>query len=262
VITNGGIVGTASPWTQVTSSGSANTYGSVVELISAANNTMDSWGIEIVIVQTGASAVSSETCVDILAGTATEDKIIDSLIGGFAYAGTSMRYFFPLYIPAGTRIAAQAASAVTSNAVRVGVYLYGGGNPPFKVGGRVTTYGTKVNSARGQAITPAASGGAASATQLTASSTRDHHYLLPGFSVVADGTIAAAGWVNVGIGVGAATEERIGTWFFPKATTEQMAGPMPMLGAFRDVPSGTRLTMLVSNSSTNDAGYGGLIYAV
>ena len=41
-----------------------------------------------------------------------------------------------------------------------------------------------------------------------------------------------------------------------------MAGPIPFLGAFRDVPSGTRLTMLVSNSSTNDAAYGGLIYAV
>jgi hypothetical protein len=262
VISNAGIVGTANPWTQVTSSGSANTYGSVVELISAANNTQDSWGIEVIIVSTGASTVSSETCVDILAGAATEDKIIDSLIGGFAYAGTSMRYFFPLYIPAGTRISAQAASAVTSNAVRVGVYLYGNGNPPFRVGGRVTTYGTKVNSARGQAVTPAASGGTASVTEMTASSSRDHFYFLPGFQVEADGSIAAAGWVNVGIGVGAATEERIGTWFYPKATTEQMSGPMPMFGAFRDVPSGTRLSLLVSNATTNDAAYGGLIYAV
>jgi hypothetical protein len=261
VITNGGIVGTTNPWTGVTC-GAANTYGAVTELIADTDNTQDSWGIEIIIAQSGASGTSSETCVNILAGAATEDLIIDSLVGGHAYAGTAMRYFFPLYIPAGTRISAQASSAVASNAIRVGVYLYGDGNPPFETGGRVTTYGTKANNSRGQAITPTASGGAASVTELTASTSRDHTYFLPGFSVVGDGSIAAAGWVNIGVGVGAATEERIGSWFFPKATTEQMAGPIPFLGAFRNVPSGSRLTMLASNSSTNDAGYGGLIYAV
>jgi hypothetical protein len=262
IVSNSGIVGTANPWTGVVAGGSANTYGSAVELIASADNLYDSWGIEIIIAQTGASGVSSETAVDILGGAATEDVLIDSLLGGFAYAGTSMRYFFPLYIPAGTRIAAKASSAVASNALRVGVYLYGGGNPPFRTGGRVTTYGTKANNSSGQTVVPTASGGAASATELSASSSHDHAYWTTGFQVLGDGSITTAGWVNVGIGVGAATEERIGTWFYPKATTEQMAGPIPMMGVFRDIPSGTRLTMLASNSSGNDAGYSGLIYAV
>lgn len=260
VLTNGGIVGTTSPFTLVTSGGTANTYGSTIELLSAASNTRDSWGIEILITGTGASATTTETCVDIMSGAATEDTLISSLMGGWAYNGTMARYFFPLYIPAGTRISARSSSAVASALVRVGIWLYGSSDPPFRTGGRVTTYGTKVNNSRGQAVTPAA--GAASVTQLTASSTAAHHYFMPGFQVEADSTITTATWVNIGIGVGAATEERIGTWWFPKTTAENITGPLPTLGAFRDVPSGTRLSMLASTSGTVDAAHGGLIYAV
>ena len=41
-----------------------------------------------------------------------------------------------------------------------------------------------------------------------------------------------------------------------------MTGPFPPMPAFVDVPSGTRLTLLASNSGTNDTAYDGLIYAV
>ena len=111
-------------------------------------------------------------------------------------------------------------------------------------------------------MVPAASGGAASVTQMTASSTADHFYFMPGFQHSTDTTITPLGWVNIGIGVGASTEERIGTWWYHKNTVEELGGPVPALGAFRDVPSGTRLTMLASNSGANDAAYDGLIYAV
>jgi hypothetical protein len=97
---------------------------------------------------------------------------------------------------------------------------------------------------------------------MTASSTADHFYFMPGFQHSTDTTITPLGWVNIGIGVGASTEERIGTWWYHKNTVEELGGPVPALGAFRDVPSGTRLTMLASNSGANDAAYDGLIYAV
>jgi hypothetical protein len=142
------------------------------------------------------------------------------------------------------------------------VWLYGGGNPPFKTGCRVTTYGTKVNNSRGQAVVPTASGGAASVTQMTASSTAEAFYFMPGFQNSTDTTVTPNGWMNIGIGVGAATEERIGTWWVGKDTNEVNTGPLPTMGAFRDVPSGTRLSMLASNSGANDAAYDGLIYAV
>ena len=99
-------------------------------------------------------------------------------------------------------------------------------------------------------------------TQMTASSTRDHFYFLPGFQPATTGAVTPSGVVNIGIGVGASTEERIGTWWFKKSTAEINAGPFPPLGVFRDVPSGTRLTMLASNSGANDTAYDGHIYAV
>jgi hypothetical protein len=263
IITNGGIVGSATPWTGVASNATTLLDGAVTELISSANNNKDSWGIEIVITGTGASATVSEACIDILVGGATDDVLIPALICGYAVLGASQqRYFFPLHIPAGQRVAAQLASVRTSITARVGVWLYSGGVPPFRVGTRVTSYGTQINNARGQAVTPTASGGAASVTQMTASTSQDHFYFLPGFQPATDTTITPAGYVNIGIGVGAATEERIGTWFYGKDTNENFTGPWPSLGAFDDIPAGSRLTLLASNSGTNDAAYDGLIYAV
>lgn len=260
-ITNAGNVG-AVPWgTTVTSSGSANTYGSVTELISAANNTQDSWGIGITVAETAASGFTSSASLDILVGGATDDILIESLLAGWVYGGPARHYFFPVHVPAGLRVACQHANETGSRAAAVSVTLYGGSPPPFKVGHKVTTYGSKNNSARGQTVSPAASGGAASVTQLTASTTDDHFYFLPGFDPYNDTTLSNRNYA-IGIGVGASTEERIGTWFFSFDSGEKGVGPQPPLGAFRHVPAGTRLTMLASNSGTNDATYGGLIYAV
>lgn len=262
IITNGGIVGSATPGTAVTSGGTANTYGTVTELISAANNTQDSWAIEVAIINTGASATASEASLDILVGGATDDVLISSLLCGYTYNASATSFWFPVHVPAGVRIAARLSSARTSAASRVLVWLYGGATPPFRVGRKVTTYGTKINNSRGVSITPTASGGAASATQITASTTEDHFCFLPGFQPATDTTITPAGWQSIGIGVGAATEQRIGSWWFGKDTSEVTAGPLPSRPVFVDVPSGSRLTMLASNSGANDAAYDGLIYAV
>jgi hypothetical protein len=232
-------------------------------LISAAANNQDSWGFDIWISATGLSATAAEATLDVLAGDAPEVTLIKSLICGYSVAsGAGYHYFFPLHIPAGTRIAAQLASVRTSITAQVVVTLYGGCPPPFKVGRKVTTYGTKVNNARGQAVTPAASGAAASVTQMTASSSEDHFAFLPGFQPATDTTITPTGYVTVGIGIGAATEQRIGTWWFKKDTGEDAGGPFPWWPVFWHVPAGTRLSLLASNSGANDAAYDGHIYAV
>lgn len=263
IITNGGIVGAATPWTAVPEGAISLDYGTVTELISAASNDQDNWGILVGVTATGAAAAASEASVDILIGGATDDVLISSLLVGYAFNSGWMSYFFPVHVPAGLRIAARLASVRTGiTDPRVAVWLYGGGIPPFKSGRKVTTYGTKINNARGQAVTPTASGGAASVTQMTASTSEDHYYLLPGFQAATDTTITPAGFVNIGIGVGASTEERVGTWWFAKDANEQFTGPIPSLGAFRNVPAGSRLTLLASNSGANDTAYDGHIYAV
>lgn len=260
-VSNYGLVGSGTPGTAVPENATTLLYGAVTELISAANNSIgDCWGIEVAILETGASATSSQCAVDILIGGATDDVLISSLLAANAYAATPRTYFFPVHIPSGVRIAAQLASVRTAiTDPRVLVTLYGGCPPPFRVGHKVVTYGTKINNARGQAVTPTASGGTASVTQMTASTSMDHFAFLPGFQVVTT-TVTLRNY-NLGIGVGASTEERIGTWWH-FADAGEHVGNFPSMPAFRNVPAGSRLSLLASNSGTNDAAYDGLIYAV
>lgn len=264
VVTNAGIVGTSNPGTSVPDGASVNTYGTVTELISSSANAYGADAIEIMVCNTlNPSALVGEMSLDILIGGATDDVLISSLLVGGSYYGGTRSYWFPLSIPSGVRIAAQiSAGAAQTTEPRVTVYLYKWGAPPFKTGSQVTTYGTKVNNSRGVAVTPTASGGAASVTQITASTSRDHFYFLPGFQVSTDSTISTATFINVGIGVGASTEERIGTWWFSKNASESQSGPWPTRGAERDIPAGSRLTILASNGGANDTAHDALIYAV
>jgi len=264
VITNSGLVGVSTPGTSVPDSATPNSYGTITELISAANNVQDSWGISVVVYASDSpSTIAGESSIDILIGGATDDVLISSLLTGGAYYGGGRAFFFPVHVPAGVRIAARLSTGTAqAGNYGVAVFLHGGQAPAgMRSGRKVTTYGTKINNSRGVAVTPAASGGAATATEMTASTSEDHFYFLPGFQVAVDASIAA-GAVNVGIGVGAATEERIGTWWFTKSAAEVQSGPLPMIGAFRHVPAGSRLTLLASNETANDSNYDGHIYAV
>lgn len=262
-VTNYGLVGTSSFGTAVPENATTLLDGAVTELISAANNNIgDIWAIEIMIWGTGVSTTASEASIDILIGGATDDVLISQLICGSTFAAAPVTYLFPLHIPTGVRIAATLASVRTGvTDPRVLVTLYGGCPAPFRVGNKVTTYGTPINNVRGQAVTPTASGGTASVTEMTASTAIEHFAFQPGFQCATD-TSMAERHINIGIGVGANTAERIGTWWYMTSSTEQVWGRYPALPAFRSVPAGSRLTLLASNSGTNDAAYDGLIYAV
>jgi hypothetical protein len=263
MVTNMSLVGDNTPGTLVPSSTTtSNAKGAVTELISDADNVRDSWGIYISVRNTGSASTARQARIEILIGGATDEILIPGLVCGYTTLQPAVREFlFPLHVPAGVRIAATHANVTTSVNASVCIILYGGGVPPWKVGRKVTVYGTPINDARGQAITPAISGGAGSVTEMTASSSEDHFAFLPGFQPATDTSTATRGY-NVGIGVGAATEQRIGTWLFLANNSESMGGPTPPFPAFKNVPSGTRLTFLCSNDGSNDAGYDGLIYAV
>lgn len=263
VITNAGTVGSATPGTSVPDNATPNLYGTITELISAASNVQDSWGITVLAVASGSpSTIAGESSIDILIGGATDDVLISSILTGGTFHGGGRAYFFPVHVPAGVRIACQLSTGTAQANFGVTVWLHGGDAPGGMQSGRkVTTYGTKINNSRGVALSVAASGGAATATEIVASTTEDHFYFLPGFQVAVDTSIQA-GTVNIGIGVGAATEERIGTWWFTKSAAEIQSGPFPSMGVLRDIPAGTRLTLLGSTDTTADSNYDGHVYAV
>lgn len=259
---NTGIVGSASIGPAVTTGASAGTKGAVTELF--ASTLFDAYWMQIIAGNYGAGVTASEGMVDILIGAATEEVLIPNLLMGYCASGVGKVWSFPLYIPAGSRLAAASAGARVSTAVFIGIYLFGGdGIPPFRIGSKVVTYPTAPSVPRGLAITPGASGAEGAWTQVVAATSEDHFALVPSFQVETDTTTQVRRYAfDIGIGAAAAEEEIAQSYWFDQDSSEEMKGMYPNMPTFCDVPSGTRLAARVSNSGSNDAAYGCMIHAV
>lgn len=258
---NFGNVGTASIGTSVTTGGAAATKGTAVQLI--ASTAFDSYLMQVTASGYGAAATTARGCLDILVGSATEEVLIANLLMGFcgALGAASVgpkSWLFPLYVPAGTRIAAQVAGDRTATAMRVGIQLWGGnGYPPFKVGQRVVTYGIGTVPAA-VAITPGASGAEGAFVQVTASTTEDHFCIVPSAQPPTGDTTLTASTVFLDVGQGAATEEVVSgggrepSFIFSLDGNEIAGGPHNVMPLFADISSGTRLAARMSRSSAAD----------
>jgi len=255
------------PGTQITSGASASTKGAWSTLIAA--TAFDSYFMFISLAGLGAPNNAWRGAVDIGIGAATEEVIIaDLLCGGAAgYGSTSglngppKTWAFPLYIPSGSRLAGRYASDRTSFAAFLGIWLYGGhGSPPFRVGTKVTTYGTGTVPG-GTAITPGASGAEGAWTQIISATSEDHFAVFPSFQVN-DGS-ATAKTYGVDIGIGAATEEELASqyWYGTNAN-EAQGGPFPFMPTWADMPSGSRLCMRAQCNGALDAAYEASLHAV
>lgn len=258
--------GTTTPGTSVTTGGAATTKGTPAELI--ASTAFDAYWVTILASNYGSAAAAAQGAMDLLIGSATEEVLIPNMLFGHAGNYGSIitvgpkRWDFPLYIPAGQRLAVQACGQRTSTAFRVQIFLYGGnGYPPFRVGSKVTTYGIGTLP-RGVTLTPGASGAAGSWTEITSGTTEDHFAFVPSFQVATD-TTTNTRMLTAEIGIGSATEELISQpYMYVTDSGECMEGATNSFPTFHDVPSGTRLVMRASNSGTNDGSYDGVIHAL
>lgn len=266
---NAGSVGTGTVGTSVSTSGSSNTKGTPAEIFSSTN--FDTFWITIIASLYGADAAgaAAQGAMDILIGASTEAVLIPNLLMGHCGGNNNAtlhtgpkRWDFPLYIPAASRIAVQAAGIRTSTAFRVAVYLYGGnGSPAFPCGTKVTTYGMGTVP-DGTTITPGASGAEGAWAQVTASTSEDHFAFVPSFQASGDSTTNIRNYY-VDMGYGAATEEEImESYVYRIDQNETMEGPWNTMPCFKRIASGSRLVMRASNSGSNDGGYNGVIHAV
>lgn len=251
VQTNAGSVGAASPGTAVTAHASSSAKGTPAELISSTS--FDTYWVRIVVEDTCSSGSATGGALDLLVGASTEEvAIADMLVGQASDIATanlgSQVFDFPLYIPSGTRIAAQFASEVWGDTAYVAVWLYGGhGSPMWRVGSKVTTYGISAP-VTGVSLTPG-NGTEGAWTQIVASTTSDHFCFVPSLHSVGDTSGGNKTW-KLNIGTGSATEEEIGMWTYTGSSVEAFGMATQRLPAFRDVPSGTRLAARLSIDST------------
>lgn len=259
--TNLGSGGSGSPGAGVTTGAAETTKGSPTELI--ASTAFDAYWVTVGASQLSSSSTSSAAVLDILIGAATEQVLIpDILCGGAGTDASGRAWSFPLYVPAGSRLSARAASERTSTTFRVWVNLMGGDvMPPFRVGEAVTAYGIGTTP-QGTAITVGASGAEGAWTEITASTSRDHFFFVPSFHAYANTTLNNRNF-SFDLGVGAATEQEIlGPWVGCTSNAEEVGTFQPGILGFYDVPAGSRLSLRGSNHGTDTGGNQVALYAV
>lgn len=240
--------------------GSSATKGTAVELTSGIGFNVHL--LHIFVTGYGTTGTTSQCCLDILVGDATEEVLIPNLLAGFCggsgvVGGGGKQWIFPLYIPSGTRIACRQAGDRLGASINVYVSAYGWpGSPPFEVGSRVDTYGITTVPA-GTDVTAGYSGAEGNWQQIVASTTHDHIAIFPSFHPTdGDTTFSNVQTVRVEMGHGAAgSEAALGDYEFRIDSAEQCEGPRwPIFPLFRDIPAGSRLAMRCSYAAASDTG--------
>lgn len=233
------------------SASTANTKGAWAELISST-----SFPASGLIVTIGYRN-NANFLVDIgIGGAGSEIAIINNLLASAYAASESLKtgsMFFPISIPAGTRISARCQADSTSNKnCGVGVQIVGGGfvyPAPFST---VLTYGANAANSRGVNIDPGSSADTKGAwIEIAASISNNLKALFVRFG---DGSSARSalkqGVLDVGIGAASSEIVLIPNIYYT-FTANNMIGPDCSLLLPVSIPSGTRLAVRASNQETN-----------
>lgn len=200
--------------------GTAPTMGTWTQLLTAANVAYDVYGVLILINNFSTSATTRNVMVDIgvdsAGGTAYSVKI-PTLLGGHAspyYSagiGGGIYYYFPLYIKAGSSIAARAMGNVTT-AGNIMITVFGQPKHPdaIRAGTRVFAFGAVTATASGTVMTPGTTAEGAW-TQMTPATTMPLWWWQTGFTQI-DTTMAGTtgGMMHLDVAGGAnATSPKI-----------------------------------------------------
>jgi hypothetical protein len=178
-------------------------------------------------------------------------------VGWTGTAGASKPFFpamafWPIFIPAGSKVWARLAASTLSDTCRVAVVLQKA--PPFGayMAPRAIAYGEVSASSRGTVIT---SGAAVYGTAVSlGSTTRDHRLWQIGLDGGTDTTLANLGMFLVRLHIGSGTTGIIGEWMFNiDTTTEMIGGPFPPVPVYKPVPSGTEIFASVNALTTGDS---------
>ena len=248
----------------------AHTKGAWAQII--ASSSFDAYGITIML---GTSNVAASTnrrrMADIgIGGSGSEIVLAPNLIfgntGNWAIVNGGLAiYSFPVFIPAGTRIAGRVqCEATTNNTANVLVYLH---STPIGPGGwtgsRITAYGADTATSSGVSHSPG-NGSYATATEITASSTNPIRYLQVGTDLLTDTTGSTARGL-LRIGVGATPNYIVEHLPYQESTTVETLLPETMnhllAGMAFDIPAATRLVVSAMRNATAEA-RGWVLYGV
>jgi hypothetical protein len=245
----------------VTAGATAHTKGDWAQLI--ASTPYDAYGIWIGIDGIHVSAGATAYLVDIGVGPAGSELVIVPNLDVWGADNTAAGlnphlFWFPVYIPAGSRIAARSQSVTASKTCRVMVML--DGVPWYGLWGLgpVVDYGTNLAASSGTSVTPG-SGAFGSWVQLGTTS-RDHTFWTVSMDYLTNTNVSAfTTLVEVGVGP-SGSQRSLGVLRFRSTTAEQIAGgPFPLFLASLPVPAGTPVWARAASGGT--AAIGVIVYA-
>lgn len=241
--------------TTITASGSTNTKGSYSQLV--ASTPYDCCGLWLNYCNASQAGVTNNCSLDLAVGGAgSEQIVIPDII--LATVGITSGYcnsiFFPIAVPAGTRIAARSQAPSASETVSVNVVLCDGSFDNDQGLSAFKSYGSVLSGAtHGTVVDP---GGIANTkgayAQLVASTTYD----ISSLWAIFDGFTGGSGTNNslVDIAVGAAASEQV---IIPNIFYGMRSSPLfiqALYGPFKvNIPAGTRLSAR-SQATSNVSG--------
>lgn len=223
-----------------------NTYGSYTEVINGTLVTNDVFGIHIWINSNNVNGEARDSImtigIDEAGGTSYTDKISHLLCSCASDVrdGGGVHYYFPLFIKAGSSIAAKASAnyTTTQSDMNVAITLFGKPQNPeaVKVGNKVITYGIDTATSSG---TPIAAGTVSdgSWTQI-ATTTSDHWFWQWGYGE--NDTAMGTNVAFVDIAAGDATNKKIvlSNHVVFTSSSERASKPLMVHDAYVETKSG------------------------
>lgn len=233
--------------TTITAAGTANTWGSWVQVHSSLTADIDRLHLMIQ-AATAANGVDTSTLLQLgTGGSGSETAFITIAVG---YSTGPRAFTIPGFIASGTRVSARLASQVTSKSVDVISTVF-----PAKTS-HVTApvaYGVDTANSRGVLLSAPGSLNTKGAwTEITASTSAAHTALLVCPQGGGATNISSAN-VLIDIGIGASSSETviIGDLHGVTTASESITWTTPMLYGL-DVPSGSRLSARYQRANANN----------
>lgn len=248
-----------------------NSYGSYTEILSDASVTKDCYGILININSIGAATTAKDSLttigIDPTGGTSYTDFIphlLSSCASTFAQGAGGHWYYFPLYIPAGTAIAAKGSvNNATVGTQRVAVWLYGAPLDPSSIiaGQGVEAIGAVTASSRGTTVT---SGTTSEGSWTSLGATTKQCFAWQHGMGVNDSSMTSGGIYTTDIGVGDGTNINIieqDKRYFISSASEDLSGVLTP-EAYFPVASGQTIYGRMQCSGTADSALSMAAYGV
>lgn len=232
-----------------------HTKGSWVELVAA--TTLDLYGIIVSLgTNIGANATDTSLLVDIGTGPSLSEVVaIPNLAMGYrgivASTFTTEMYRFPIFIPAGTRIAARSQSAVTVKAATISLGPMARTTSPSRPSPKIIDMGTNLATSAGVALAnTTAAHTKAGWTEIIAATAEAYTGIVIGLQGGGD-TVFTTGSGLLDVAVGAAGAEAVivpNVLFTVNGSSEviQLVNPGPYAV---DIAAGSRLAVRIQDAA-------------